>query len=52
VTLTYTAQDDRFYLQGFARNLENTIVVTNVDGFANANPGDPRTYGVRAGFKF
>ncbi len=52
ISLTYNAPDDRFYVQGYAQNLENSIRLQRVDGFANASPTDPRTYGVRAGFKF
>ncbi|WP_420139307.1 TonB-dependent receptor [Sphingomonas sp.] len=60
VSLTYTAPDKRWYLQGFAKNLENTIVLSSATTVA-AFPGlaggtvtfqDPRTYGVRAGFRF
>jgi iron complex outermembrane recepter protein len=52
LSLTFNAADDRFYIQGYASNLENTITLSSVDGFGNAIPQDPRTYGVRAGFKF
>jgi iron complex outermembrane receptor protein len=61
VSLTYTAPDDRWYLQGFAKNLENKLTMNSVnfngpsfgrDSFTTVTPGDPRTYGVRAGVKF
>jgi iron complex outermembrane recepter protein len=52
LSLTFNAADDRFYVQGFASNLENKITLSGVDGFGNVVPQDPRTYGVRAGFKF
>ena len=52
LTLTYTAQDDRWYAQAFGKNLENEIVVTGADSYANITPGDPRTYGLRAGIRF
>lgn len=52
VTLTYTAADERWYAQAFGKNLEDEVLVTGVDSFANVTPGDPRTYGVRAGVKF
>jgi iron complex outermembrane receptor protein len=52
VTLTYTAHDDNWYVQAFAKNLENEIVVTGADSYANITPGDPRTFGLRAGFRF
>lgn len=54
LTLTYSAPNDRFYLQGYVKNLEDKITL----GSASANFAgtavfaDPRTYGVRAGFKF
>ncbi|AUW60070.1 TonB-dependent receptor [Sphingobium sp. SCG-1] len=60
LTVTYNSPDDRFYVQGFAKNLENATTLSSVslsasfpaftDGLAWF--GDPRTYGVRAGFKF
>lgn len=52
LSLTYNAPDDRFYIQGYLQNVENEVQLQNVDGFGNATPTDPRTYGVRAGFKF
>lgn len=52
LTLTYTAAKGAYYVQGFVQNLENTITVNNIDSFANATPGDPRTFGVRVGAKF
>jgi iron complex outermembrane receptor protein len=52
LNLTYNAPEDRFYVQGYLQNLENSIRLQRVDGFANASPTDPRTYGIRAGFKF
>ena len=52
--LTYNAPDNRWYLQGFVRNVENSIVVTAAQTgiFASAQLADPRTYGVRAGVNF
>jgi iron complex outermembrane receptor protein len=60
LTVTYSGPGDRFYIQGFARNLENAITLSSTSLSANfpaftdglAWFGDPRTYGVRAGFKF
>jgi iron complex outermembrane recepter protein len=54
LSLTYKAPDDRFYIAAFAENLENDIVVTSVTTGANGSLtfGDPRTFGVRGGFKF
>ena len=60
LTLTYNAPDQRWYLQGFAKNLENAVVLSSATTVA-AFPGlaggtvtfqDPRTYGARMGFKF
>jgi iron complex outermembrane receptor protein len=54
VTLTYKAPADRWYIQGYAKNLENVITVAHA--VAGNTPGvtleEPRTYGVRAGVKF
>lgn len=54
LTLTYTAPESRWYIQGFVRNLEDEIVVSSVTSgnFASVQIADPRTYGMRAGFKF
>ena len=56
VNLTYTAPRDKWYVQGYAKNLENRNVAT---GFAfssltgsNFSLADPFTVGVRAGMKF
>lgn len=52
--LAYNAPGDRWHVQAFAKNLEDNIVVTTAatGTFATAQLADPRTYGVRAGFKF
>jgi iron complex outermembrane recepter protein len=52
LSLTYNGPDNKFYVQAYGNNLENKVQVANVDGFGNSNVTDPRTYGVRAGFKF
>jgi iron complex outermembrane recepter protein len=54
MSLTYNAPEDRFYVGAFVENLENNLVVTSAGtgGFGNVTFSDPRTYGVRAGFKF
>lgn len=54
LTLTYNAPDARYYLQGFVKNVEDTVTVTTVvvGARASVQVADPRTYGVRAGFKF
>jgi iron complex outermembrane recepter protein len=56
VSVTYTAPGEKWYAQGYARNLENRNVAT---GFAfssltgsNFSLADPRTFGIRAGVKF
>ena len=51
VDATYRFTGDKWYVQAFAKNLENKIVVVA----ANTNlvvPSAPLTYGVRAGFHF
>jgi iron complex outermembrane recepter protein len=54
LTLTYKAPDDRYYVQAFAKNLENEITLAAASSGlgASATIEEPRTYGVRAGFKF
>jgi iron complex outermembrane receptor protein len=54
LTLTYKAPEDRLYLQLFAKNIENEITLAAASSGlgASATPEEPRTYGVRAGFKF
>lgn len=54
LTLTYNAPAERWYLQGFVRNLENSIVVSTASSgaYASVQIQDPRTYGVRAGVRF
>jgi len=54
LTLTLNAPGKRWYLQGFVKNVENSLAVNNVTSgsFSFLNVTDPRTYGVRAGFKF
>jgi iron complex outermembrane recepter protein len=54
VSLTYNAAGDRFQIGVFAENLENNLVVTSAStgGFGSVTFSDPRTYGIRAGFKF
>ena len=56
INVTYTAPRDKWYVQGYARNLENRNVTT---GFAfssltgsNFSLADPFTIGLRAGVKF
>ncbi len=52
LSVTYNGPENRWYLQAYGKNMENFISVNNVDGFGNALTGDPRTFGVRAGFSF
>jgi iron complex outermembrane recepter protein len=54
LSLTYTAPSDRFYVGAYVENLENNLVVTSAGtgGFGTVTFSDPRSYGVRAGFKF
>lgn len=54
VSVTYTAPDSRFYIAAFAENLEDDLVVTSASTglFGSVTFADPRTFGVRAGFKF
>lgn len=56
INITYTAPQEKWCVQGYARNLENRNVAT---GFAfssltgsNFSLADPRTIGIRAGMKF
>ncbi len=53
-TLTYKAAEDRFFVQGFVQNIENSITIASAaSGLGTtATIEEPRTYGVRAGFKF
>jgi iron complex outermembrane receptor protein len=54
LTLTYKAPRDRYYVQAYAKNLENNITIAAAT--AGNTPGvtieEPRTYGLRAGVKF
>ncbi|MCI4589556.1 TonB-dependent receptor [Sphingobium sp. BYY-5] len=52
--LSYNAPGDRWYVQGFLKNIENSIVVTTVSvgSLSSLQVADPRTYGARVGFRF
>lgn len=50
-TLTYNAPEDRYFVQGFISNIENEILVNSVSTFNTSTFSEPRTYGVRVGFK-
>lgn len=56
ISTTYTAPGEKWYVQAYARNLENKNAMT---GFAyssltgsNVYLSEPRTFGIRAGVKF
>lgn len=53
--LTYTSAAEKWYVQGFVRNLENEMVATGVIpatfGLLEAY-SEPRTYGVKLGYKW
>jgi len=54
VTLTLNAPGKQWYIQSFFKNLENTVVINDVGSgtFQQVSINEPRTYGVRAGYKF
>ena len=50
-SMTYNAPGDTWYLSAFVKNIENHVSL--VTGSASSvTMSDPRTFGVRAGFKF
>ncbi len=51
VNATYRFAGDKWYVQAYARNLENKIIVVNANTNA-AVPGAPRTFGLRAGLNY
>ncbi len=53
-TITYTAPNDRYYVQGFVKNIEDNITIAHAASGVGAGVfiEAPRTYGVRAGVKF
>ena len=56
IRLTYVAADDRFTLQAYVENLEDHAVLNRTaigaNRSINASYALPRTYGVKAGFRF
>jgi len=54
LNLTYTAPGDRFFLQGYVKNVEDNITIAAAaTGLgAGVTIEQPRTFGVRAGFKY
>ncbi|MGC5799640.1 TonB-dependent receptor [Sphingomonas sp. NFX23] len=53
-SITYSAAGSSWYVQGFVKNLENAVVLTNavVGTFPSITLADPRTFGGRVGFRF
>lgn len=60
LTITYTAPQNRWYLQGFVKNLENAVTLSSATVAlfyprligGSASFGDPRLIGVRGGLSF
>ena len=50
-SITYNAPDNRFYISAFVKNIENFLEIRAATN-DTVTPGDPRTFGVRAGFNF
>ncbi len=50
-SVTYNGPDGRWYLQGYVKNLENFLEI-RAGSADTVTPSDPRTFGVRAGFRF
>lgn len=56
-SLTWHGSDDRYYISAYIDNIEDNVVKTAsfvqpIIGLPLVVLGDPRTYGVRVGFKF
>lgn len=51
LNVTYNAPDNRYYVQAFARNLEDNITIGAV-GNGSVSIQEPRVFGVGAGFRF
>jgi len=49
--LTYTSPSDRYWVQVFAKNIENEVQLTSVGGNYDAGISDPRYVGVRFGVR-
>lgn len=55
LSATYNSPSGDWYVQGYADNLENEVIVNNASlAFGGSVPatGDPRTYGIRFGLDF
>jgi iron complex outermembrane receptor protein len=50
-SITFNGPERRWYLQGYVQNIENFIEIRGATA-DTVTPGDPRTFGVRAGFNF
>jgi iron complex outermembrane recepter protein len=50
-TVTYNGPDKKWYLQAFVKNLENFLEIRNASA-DTVSVSDPRTFGIRAGFKY
>ena len=54
--MTYVARGDRFTLQAYVENLEDKAVLNRTaigaNRSINASYAMPRTYGLKAGFRF
>jgi iron complex outermembrane receptor protein len=53
-TVSYKAEENRWYVQGFVKNIENAITVASASGGIQSTVTfqEPRTYGIRTGIKF
>ncbi|MBL4827983.1 MAG: TonB-dependent receptor [Spongiibacteraceae bacterium] len=54
MTVTYFSVDDEWYLQSFAKTLEDEVTLAGAasGAFGSATPEDPRSFGIRTGLKF
>jgi iron complex outermembrane receptor protein len=52
ITLTYTAEDRRYFVQGFAKNLEDNVTIAAAASglLSGVNIEEPRIYGLPVGF--
>lgn len=50
-TVTYSAEDDRWYLEAFIKNIEDEIVFSGYQS-GRIYVSEPRLYGMRAGVRF
>lgn len=54
MALTYTADRDAWFVQAYAKNLEDANIIAGLGGLAapNAILAPPRTFGIRGGIRF